>query len=203
MVADLHPARTAASAAGFGRILRGIAPTFRIRDERPGDAPAREALLDAVFGPARFTKTCERLREGRAPAEGLSFAAFDGGALVGTLRFWHVECGRTPALLLGPLAVAGSHRAAGIGGALIAHGLRRATRLGHAGVVLVGDAPYYARFGFAAARAARLVMPGPVDPARLLGLELRLTGLAGAEGRVVGAGLIADIRNPRSSRQAA
>ena len=169
---------------------RLLAPAFRIRDERPSDMRVREALLDASFGPSRFTKTCERLREGRLSAEGLSLVAVDGGAVVGTLRFWHVECGRTPALMLGPLAVAASHRAAGIGGALIAHGLRRASKLGHGGVMLVGDAPYYARFGFARAPVEHLVLPGPVDLARFLGLDLRPGGLSGARGRVVATGLI-------------
>nr|WP_237482120.1 N-acetyltransferase [Lichenibacterium sp. 6Y81] len=177
----------ALAAAGLAA-LRPAA--FRLRDERAGDVAAREALLDASFGPARFAKTCERLREGRRPAEGLSLVAVDGGTVVATLRFWHVECGSRPALMLGPLAVAASHRSAGIGGALIAHGLRRAGRLGHGGVMLVGDAPYYARFGFSRAPVERLVLPGPVDLARFLGLELRPGGLAGARGRVVATGLI-------------
>ena len=76
--------------------MRPTSQSFRIRDERPRDALAREALLDASFGLGRFAKTCERLREGRAAAEGLSFVAVDGARVVGTLRFWHVECGRTP-----------------------------------------------------------------------------------------------------------
>ncbi|RYC32619.1 N-acetyltransferase [Lichenibacterium minor] len=189
MVIQAFPALAAVAVAGFG-LLRPVAPAFRLRDERPRDASAREALLDASFGPSRFAKTCERLREGRLPADGSSFVAVDGGAIVGTLRFWHVECGRVPALMLGPLAVAASHRSAGIGGALIAHGLRRAARLGHGGVVLVGDAPYYARFGFARAPVEHLVLPGPVDAERFLGLELRPGGLAGARGRVAATGLI-------------
>ncbi len=190
----------ALAAAG---LLRAVAPAFRLRDERPRDAAAREALLDASFGPSRFSKTCERLREGRVAAEDLSLVAVDGTALVGTLRFWHVECGSSPALMLGPLAVATGHRSAGIGGALIVHGLRRATKLGHGGVVLVGDAPYYARFGFARAPVEHLVLPGPVDPSRFLGVELRPGGLAGARGRVVATGLIADRRSGEPLRRAA
>ena len=201
MVIRAFPALAAAS-SGFG-LLRALAPRFRLRDERPRDAAAREALLDASFGPSRFAKTCERLREGRLAAEGLSLVAVDGAAVVGTLRFWHVECGRTPALMLGPLAVAASHRSAGIGGALITHGLRRAARLGHGGVVLVGDAPYYARFGFARAPVERLALPGPVDLARFLGLELRPGGFAGARGRVVATGSIVDGRDGGSLRRAA
>lgn len=171
-----------------------LAPAFRLRDERPSEVAAREALLDASFGPSRFAKTCERLREGRVPAEGLSLVAVDCGAVVGTLRFWHVDCGCCPALMLGPVAVAASHRSAGIGGALIAHGLSRAASLGHGAVMLVGDAPYYTRFGFAPAPVQDLVLPGPVDRARFLGLELRPGGFAGARGRIVATGMMAGER---------
>ena len=204
MVNQSFPAPVAtASTTALVRLVRPASPGFRIRDERPRDALAREALLDASFGLARFAKTCERLREGRAAAEGLSFVAVDGTRIVATLRFWHVECGRAPALMLGPLAVADSHRAAGIGGALVRHGLARAARLGHGAVMLVGDAPYYARFGFAAAPVEKLILPGPVDRTRLLGLALRPGGFAGAEGRVVASGLIVDRRAEDPLRRAA
>ena len=202
MVFQAFPSLAAVAASGLG-LLRPVAPGFRLRDERPRDAAARDALLDASFGPSRFAKTCERLREGRLAAEGLSLVAVDGAAVVGTLRFWHVECGRAPALMLGPLAVAASHRSAGIGGALIAHGLRRAAKLGHGGIMLVGDAAYYARFGFSNAPVAQLVLPGPVEPARFLGLELRPGGLAGARGRVAATGLIVDRRDGEPLRRAA
>lgn len=201
MVIRTFPA-LAAAASRLG-LLRAVAPSVRLRDERPRDVGAREALLDASFGASRFGKTCERLRDGRVAAEGLSFVALDGTTLVGTLRFWHVECGRVPALMLGPLAVAASHRSVGVGRVLMAHGLRRAAKLGHRGVVLVGDAPYYARFGFAASLVERLVLPGPVDRARFLGLELRPGGLAGAAGRVTATGLIVERRGEESLRLAA
>ena len=203
MVTHAFPALAAVAVVGLSRMMRPVAPSFRLRDERPRDVASREALLDASFGPSRFEKTCERLRDGRLAAEGLSFVATDGAAVVGTLRFWHVECGRNPALMLGPLAVAESHRSAGIGGALIRHGLARAARLGHGAVMLVGDAPYYARFGFAAASMTRLTLPGPVDAARFLGLELRPGGLAEAFGRVVATGRIAPRRDGEPLRLAA
>jgi predicted N-acetyltransferase YhbS len=204
MVTQTLPALAAiAAATPFARIVGPAAQSFRIRDERPRDAVAREALLDASFGLARFAKTCERLRHDRAPAEGLSFVAVDGARIVATLRFWHVECGRAPALMLGPLAVADSHRSAGIGGAMIRHGLARAARLGHEAVMLVGDAPYYARFGFTPAPVEKLTLPGPVDRARFLGLALRPGGFAGAEGRVVATGLIVDRRAEDPLRRAA
>ena len=202
MVIQAFPTLAAVAGIGLAR-LHPVASGFRIRDERARDVATRDALLDASFGPARFAKTCERLREGREAAEGLSFVAVHGGRIVGTLRFWHVECGRVPALMLGPLAVAASHRSAGIGGALIRHGLRRAAKRGHGGVMLVGDAPYYARFGFTRVAAERLVLPGPVDPERLLGLALRPRGFADAAGRVAATGRLLERRDGESLRRVA
>lgn len=159
---------------------------FAIRDEASHDVDAREALLDAAFGPARFLKTCQRLRDGRAPAPGLALVATDDdGALVGTLRLWPILAGDRSALLLGPLAVAGQSRSLGVGRALIAESLERAAALGHRAVLLVGDEPYYARFGFERRFTERLTMPGPVERARFLGLELVAGALEGARGRVV------------------
>jgi predicted N-acetyltransferase YhbS len=146
---------------------------IRIRDEAPADAGAREALLDRSFGPARFAKTCERLRAGRLPAAGLSLAAEQDGRIVGTVRFWHVAFGRGgEGLMLGPLAVDREVRSHGLGGALVVEGLARAEALGHRAVILVGDAAYYERFGFRAEATAALDMPGPIERARFLGIEL-------------------------------
>lgn len=170
-----------------------------LRDERAGDDLARERLLDASFGPARFEKTCERLREGRMAARGLALVARDGDALVGTLRFWHVEAGGAPALLLGPLAVAQSHRDLGLGGALMRMGLERAGSLGHKAVMLVGDEPYYSRFGFARAPMQGLDLPGWYDPARFLGLELETGALAHAHGMVVATGALERRRMSRAA----
>src|ERR1700746_4188417 len=75
---------------------------FAIRAERASDVFAREALLDACFGENRHMRTCQRLRDGRAPAEGLAFSAVRNGRLVGTVRLWHVSVGGVPALILGP-----------------------------------------------------------------------------------------------------
>ena len=155
-----------------------------VRGERMSDIAARERLLDDAFGPARFAKTCQRLRDGQAPARGLSFVASDGGRVLGTLRFWNIQAGDRPALLLGPLAVAVSHRGAGIGGRLLCAGLERASLLGHRAVLLVGDAPYYERFGFERRFTRQLIMPGEVDGKRFLGRELVAGALAGARGRV-------------------
>ena len=168
--------------------------SLRILEEQPEDAAAREWLLDDVFGDARFEKTCERLREGRRPAQGLSLVAKAGDEVVGTLRFWHIRAGDAgPALLLGPLGVAARHRSRGIGGRLMAEGLFRALLRGHRAVLLIGDAPYYARFGFSRAPAQGLIMPGPVDPERFLGFELAEGALAQAHGDVVATGAL-DLR---------
>lgn len=166
----------------------------------PRDAASqREALLDRALGPGRRAKTAERLRDGRLPAPGLSFAALHNGgtdvALIGTLRFWHVRLGEgCDGLLLGPVAVDARRQGSGLGGRLIRRGLAAARAQGHRAVILVGDAPYYQRFGFEAAPASRLTLPGPVDRRRFLALELAPGGLAGAEGLVRASGEWADRR---------
>jgi predicted N-acetyltransferase YhbS len=163
-----------------------------IREEISRDFLAREALLDRAFGLDRWRKTSERLREGRLPAQGLSFSALRDGVLVGTLRFWPIEAGEgRDALLLGPIAVGVAQRAQGLGGALIRLGLERARAFGHKAVLLVGDAPYYQRFGFSQALTENLGMPGPVNRARFLALELQEGALAGAQGMLRPAGALA------------
>src|SRR5580704_8650608 len=93
--------------------LTSKAAPFAIRAERASDVVAREALLDACFGDNRHTRTCQRLRDGRAPAEGLALSVVRQGRLVGTVRLWHVSAGGQPALMLGPLAVDGTCRGLG------------------------------------------------------------------------------------------
>jgi predicted N-acetyltransferase YhbS len=151
--------------------------------ERDGDAIAIERILGDAFGPERHRKTAQRLREGQAPV--LSLVARDDGRLIGTLRFWSVRIGRRHrALLLGPVAVDAAYRSRGVGAWLINTGLARAQAMGHRAVILVGDAPYYGRFGFATALTEGMMLPGPVDRARFLGLELEDGALAGVSGRV-------------------
>ena len=161
------------------------AAPFAIRAERASDVAARETLLDACFGANRSLRTCQRLRDGRAPAEGLAFSAVNEGRLVGTLRLWHVSAGGVPALVLGPLAVDPSCRAFGVGAALMRQALAAAAAAGHGAVILLGDAPYYARFGFSALRTGELSLPGPFERDRLLGIELREGALDGAWGMIV------------------
>jgi predicted N-acetyltransferase YhbS len=178
-----EPARlTVAGALPLAALNR--AGAILVEDERPADAPAREALLDDAFGGGRFAKTCQRLRDGRLPAAGLALVARDDERIVGTLRCWTVEAGGRPALLLGPLAVARSHRSMGVGSALMREALWRAAMGGHKGVLLVGDAPYYARFGFEAALTRDLNLPGPVERERFLAFEIVPGALDGAKGMV-------------------
>jgi predicted N-acetyltransferase YhbS len=156
-----------------------------LRQERPADIKAREALLDDAFGGTRTRKTSQRLRDGRLPAEGLSLIAADGRRLVGTARLWSVACGNgQPALLLGPVVVATDCRNRGIGAALVRRAIAAARRLGYAAIVLVGDAPYYGRFGFTAEKTRALWMPGPFERHRLLALELVPGALDGARGMI-------------------
>ena len=159
-----------------------------VRSEHARDVKAREILLDEAFGLERYEKTCERLREGRVPARGLSLVAESGGRVIGTVRLWHVAIGSLNALLLGPLAVSDDYRAQGIGARLIRTVLNRAAMQGHHAVILVGDALYYSRFGFSAAVMTNIDLPGPVDRARLLGLELKDGAFAEAQGVVAATG---------------
>src|SRR6185312_15003718 len=176
------------------------AAPFAIRAERALDVVAREALLDACFGDNRHTRTCQRLRDGRAPAEGLSLSAVAEGRLVGTVRLWHVSAGGIPALMLGPLAVEASSRQLGVGAALMDHALAAATARGHRAVILLGDAPYYARFGFSAAKTSELSLPGTFERDRLLGLELSEGALDGTWGMIVPTGPAPKTKASRAAR---
>ncbi|EKS41075.1 GNAT family N-acetyltransferase [Afipia broomeae] len=164
------------------------AAPFAIRAERASDVVAREALLDASFGEGRFARTCQRLRDGRAPAEGLAFTAVREGRVVGTVRLWHVSAGGIPALVLGPLAVDAPCRSLGVGAALMEHALAAAKARGHGAVILRGDAAYYARFGFSADKTGELALPGPFERERLLAVELRQGALDDAFGMIVATG---------------
>ena len=165
------------------------AAPFAIRAERASDIAAREALLDASFGEGRHARTCQRLRDGRAPAEGLAFSAVHEGRVVGTVRLWHVSAGGIPALVLGPLAVDASCRKLGVGAALMNHALAAAKARGHGAVILRGDAAYYSRFGFSPEKTGELALPGPFERDRLLAVELRDCALNEAWGMIVATGM--------------
>jgi predicted N-acetyltransferase YhbS len=155
-----------------------------IRAERPEDAPLVDALTAQSFGPGRYAKSAYRLREGIDAEPGLSFVAVEDGILRGSMRFWAVTVGKDSSLLLGPLAVQSDQRGRGIGIALMQKGLEEAKKKGHKSAILVGDAPYYARVGFAPVKGNRIKFPGPVDPARILGIALADSALDTLEGTV-------------------
>jgi predicted N-acetyltransferase YhbS len=161
-----------------------------IRNERTSDLTAREALLDKAMGKIkRRRKTSERLRSGRMAADGLAFVAADGERIVGSVRLWNIACeSGEAALLLGPMAVVSECRSRGVGGALVRHAVDAARSLGHRAIVLVGDAPYYNRFGFSAEKTAAVLLPGPVERERLLALELVPGALDAAHGMVMATG---------------
>src|SRR6202171_6562456 len=180
-------------------LLSNAAP-FAIRNERASDVVAREALLDACFGANRQLRTCQRLRDGRAPAEGLALSVVRQGRLAVALRLGRVSAGGVPALVLGPLAVDPSCRELGVGISLMKHALAAAKQRGHGAVVLLGDAPYYARFGFSALKAGELSLPAPFERDRLLGLELREGALDGASGMIVPTGALLPKIRPHRAR---
>lgn len=164
--------------------------TFQISPAGAADQPAIEHLLDLGFGPTRRTKTSYRLREGATAVPGLTQVIREPGlGVVGAISYWPlaVGAGGTPALLLGPLAVHPERQNIGIGRALMAQTLAAAKNAGHRLVVLVGDLPYYARMGFRQAPEGQLLLPGPVDPKRLLYLELVPGSLVQARGLVIAA----------------
>ncbi len=163
-----------------------------VRQERHADHDAREALLDRAYGDVRFTKTSERLREDRLPSTGLSFVATQKGRIVGSVRLWDVSAGPgRSALLLGPLAVSPEHQGKGVGGKLMKQAIATARMRGHGAILLVGDAPYYGRFGFSAEKTGLLWMPGPYQKDRLLALELQAGALDGARGMIGATGRLA------------
>ncbi len=164
-----------------------------IRAENLSDVSPREALLDRAFGRARQRKTSQRFRDGRLAAEGLAFTAVSkSGRVIGTLRMWNVIAGSAgQSLLLGPLAVDSRNQGRGIGTKMMDHALNMAKVLGYASVLLVGDEPYYSRFGFTRSVVEDLNLPGPVDRDRFLGRELIAGALDGAEGLVTASGILA------------
>lgn len=137
--------------------------SWRVDPEAAADAAAVDALVLAAFGPGRFAKTAERLREGARPAHG--FVIRSEGRVIGSVRLWPIRVGQTPALFLGPIAVEAESRREGMGAALVRACLDAADGRG---VLLVGDPPYFGRFGFRPAPGT--LLPGPVDPRRVMWL---------------------------------
>jgi predicted N-acetyltransferase YhbS len=155
-----------------------------IRTEQPADSEAIERLHERAFGPGRFARTASRLREGVPHMLDLSFTALVGTLLVGSVRLTPVLAGQEPGLMLGPLTVEPAFENRGIGAALMSRSLAAAKEKGHSLVLLVGDEPYYSRFGFKRIPPRHLQLPGPVNPDRFLALELQEGALARASGIV-------------------
>jgi predicted N-acetyltransferase YhbS len=146
--------------------------SLSIMPEAPDDAVAIDRLHERTFGPGRYAKSAYRLREQVAHRLDVSFTARIGTLMVGSVRLSPIRIGETEALLLGPLTVEPAFRERGVGLALIERALKAAAEKGHRLVVLVGDEPYYGKAGFKPIPHGRAIMPGPVDPARLLVAEL-------------------------------
>ena len=153
-----------------------------LESETPDDAEPIQRLNERVFGPGRFARTAYRIRESADPDPGLSFVARVGTLLVGANAMTPIVIGGAPALLLGPLIVEPVFRSQGIGEALVTRSLEAAKARGWKLVILVGDAPYYARAGFRPVPPGRITLPGPVDPARLLYYELEAGAFDAAKG---------------------
>ena len=172
--------------------------SFAITTACADDSAEIEVLLDDCFGLARRTKTTYRLREGECPVAA-HVAREPSGRLIGANSFWDLRIGEAgaPALLLGPLAVAPDLQGKGIGRALMRHGIAESHELGHRLIVLVGDEPYYARVGFRQVAQGQLLLPGPVDPARLLYLELVPGALEAVSGLVLGLRRFNGLRDTR------
>jgi predicted N-acetyltransferase YhbS len=156
--------------------------SITILAETPADAVPIERLHERTFGPGRYSRTAFRIREQIEHRLDLSFTARIGTLLVGSVRLTPVRIGETPALLLGPLTIEPPFRDRGIGKAMMERALKDAKEKGHRLVVLVGDEPYYARVGFKRAPKGTITMMGPVDPARMLAVELVEGALAGVSG---------------------
>jgi len=152
--------------------------------EEPADWWEVEALYDSCFAPGRTALSSYRLRDDVAPVSALCLGLWDddNGALGAAIRYWPVLVGGMPALLLGPVAVHPTRQGEGLAGLLIRESLKRARGLGWGRVLLVGDAPYYGRFGFT--RLEGVIMPPPTNPARVLGLALQAGAWDGVAGEV-------------------
>ncbi|MDP1670105.1 GNAT family N-acetyltransferase [Phaeovulum sp.] len=156
---------------------------YRLEEETEADWWEVEALYDLCFAPGRTALSSYRLRDGVPPVAALCLVLRDeGGTLAAVIRYWPVRVGDKLVLLLGPIAVHPTRQGEGLGGLLMLESLAEARRLGWERVLLVGDAPYYGRFGFA--RLDGVVMPPPTNPDRVLGLALQPGAWDGVQGAV-------------------
>lgn len=156
---------------------------YRLDEETEEDWWEVEALYDLCFAPGRTALSSYRLRDGVPTVAALCLTLRDGdGTLAAAIRYWPVRVGGRDALLLGPVAVHPTRQGEGLGGLLINESLAEARRLGWERVMLVGDAPYYSRFGFR--KLPGVEMPPPTNPDRVLGLALKAGAWDGVAGAV-------------------
>lgn len=162
-----------------------MSPDIHNRPLTPADLPLVSKLHASVFGPGRFTRTAYRVREGTPPISPFCRGAFLADRLIASVRFTEIVVGaQGDALLLGPLAVDPAFAGKGFGRGLVAESMADAKAKGVRLVMLVGDEPYYGRFGFRPVPAGQISLPGPVDPRRLLAAELEPGALASYRGLV-------------------
>jgi predicted N-acetyltransferase YhbS len=163
-----------------------MSPPLVIRKALPEDLAEISRLHARVFGPGRFARSAYRVREGKGHLSRYCLVAHLGGELVASLRMTEITIGGRPgAALLGPVAVDPEHRGIGLGTKLMSEALAAARAGGTSLVVLVGDDPYYGRFGFKVVPAGQIAFPGPVNPARVLAHELRDGAIAEYRGLIV------------------
>jgi len=177
--------RSLATASQNDRRANPMTCAFMIRQQTPADTPAIDALHEEAFGPGRFARTAYRIREASTQPPPIALTAWHNGELAGAIHFTAIKIGeRRGAILLGPLAIAPAYKNKGCGLKLMKDGLGEAAALGFRLAILVGDLPYYQRVGFGIAPPGRIVLPGPVDRARLLAAELAPGALAEFSGPV-------------------
>jgi predicted N-acetyltransferase YhbS len=163
-----------------------MSPSLTIRPALPDDIPEISKLHARVFGPGRFARSAYRVREGKGHLSRFCLVACLGKTIIASIRTTEIVIGgRSGAVLLGPVAVDSEHRSLGLGSKLIVAAVESARSGGARLIVLVGDHPYYGRFGFRPVPMGQIVFPGPVNPQRVLAYEIEANALAGYRGLVV------------------
>ena len=151
-----------------------------IRPETPDDHPAIDGIIERAFGPGRYAKSSERLREGNTPLSGVGMVAVGPEGPFGCARMWPVSVGGRRVAFLGPLAVEAGARHAGAGAQLVEAACQAAAKAGFEAVLLVGDMPFFGRVGFEI--ASKVKMPAATDARRILVRALVPGGADGLEG---------------------
>ena len=157
--------------------VQPLRPAITIAHEAPEHARVVDALVDRAFGPGRYAKAAERLREGNALRDDLSFVALVDGRVAGAVRQWPVAVGEARGVFLGPIAVDPSYRKHGLGADLIARAVSAAEAAGEAFILLVGDAPLFEPHGFEIVPDGSVRLPGPVELRRVFWRAGRPGGL--------------------------